>query len=72
MTNFLSRVKSILVRLKVIKHITAQITYRNPSQLLRDKKIIITGGNRGIGLAMAKNLYLKGLKSSYRIVMKIP
>ena len=38
----------------VIKNITADIYYISASNKLLGKKIIITGGGRGLGYAMAK------------------
>ena len=42
------------------QHTTARITYTSPNQVLLNKKIIITGGGRGIGLAMAKKFVSEG------------
>lgn len=42
------------------QHTTARITYTSPNQVLSNKKIIITGGGRGIGLAMAKKFVSEG------------
>ena len=42
------------------QRITANITYTSPDQLLLNKKIIITGGGRGIGFAMAKKFVSEG------------
>ena len=42
------------------QHTTANITYTSPNQVLLNKKIIITGGGRGIGLAMAKKFVSEG------------
>ena len=42
------------------QHTTANITYTSPNQILFNKKIIITGGGRGIGLAMAKKFISEG------------
>lgn len=44
----------------VIKHITADIHYLNPDNKLAGKKIIITGGGRGLGYAMAKRFVSEG------------
>lgn len=38
----------------------ARITYTSPSQKLKGKKIIITGGGRGLGFAMAKKFVEEG------------
>lgn len=42
------------------KYITANISYLQPDARLKDKKIIITGGGRGLGLAMAKRFIEEG------------
>ena len=42
------------------QHTTANITYTSPNQVLSNKKIIITGGGRGIGLAMARKFVSEG------------
>ncbi|MBQ9658671.1 MAG: SDR family oxidoreductase [Clostridia bacterium] len=41
-------------------NITAQIVYTPPTEKLKGKKIIITGGGKGIGLAMAKRFIAEG------------
>lgn len=38
----------------------ANITYLNPSKKLEGKKIIVTGGGRGLGFAMAKRFVAEG------------
>ncbi len=40
----------------------AQISYLQPNNLLAGKKIIITGGGRGLGFAMAKKFVAEGAK----------
>ena len=42
------------------QYITAQISYLAPHQSLAGKKIIITGGGRGLGYAMAKKFISEG------------
>lgn len=42
------------------QYITAQISYLAPHQSLAGKNIIITGGGRGLGLAMAKKFIAEG------------
>ena len=42
------------------KPIVANISYLNPSEKLVGKKIIVTGGGRGLGLAMAKRFAAEG------------
>ena len=44
----------------IVKHITADIHYLLPSNKLAGKKIIITGGGRGLGYAMAKKFIAEG------------
>lgn len=44
----------------VVKHTTADIHYLNPDNKLAGKKIIITGGGRGLGYAMAKKFVSEG------------
>ena len=41
-------------------NISANISYLNPNQRLSGKKIIITGGGRGLGFAMAKKFIDEG------------
>lgn len=38
----------------------AQVVYLNPSEKLKDKRIVITGGGRGLGLAMARRCVAEG------------
>lgn len=38
----------------------AKVTYLNPSEKLKGKKIIVTGGGRGLGYAMAKKFVSEG------------
>lgn len=40
----------------------AKISYLQPNQRLKNKKIIVTGGGRGLGLAMAKRFVDEGAK----------
>lgn len=44
----------------VIKYVTADIHYLSPSEKLKGKKIIVTGGGRGLGYAMAKRFVAEG------------
>lgn len=41
-------------------HTTAQIALKNPSNVLADKRILVTGGSKGIGFAMAKKFVTEG------------
>lgn len=40
--------------------VTTNVTYLQPSEKLKDKNIIITGGGRGLGLSMAKRCVEEG------------
>lgn len=42
------------------KPIYANIHYLAPNEHLKDKKIVITGGGRGLGFAMAKKFVTEG------------
>ncbi len=42
------------------EYVTAKVTCTAPQQLLANKKIIITGGGRGLGFAMAKKFVSEG------------
>lgn len=44
----------------ITKHITADIHYISATDKLKGKRIIITGGGRGLGLAMAKKFMAEG------------
>ena len=44
------------------KPLHANITYLQPNERLRGKRIIVTGGGRGLGLAMAKRFIEEGAK----------
>lgn len=43
-----------------VKYITAQVCYLQPMERLKGKKIVITGGGRGLGYAMAKKFISEG------------
>lgn len=43
-----------------INYMTANVTYLSPNYRLKDKKILITGGARGLGYAMAKKFKSEG------------
>ena len=43
-------------------HTTAQIAMIAPRDLLKDKKVLITGGSKGIGYAMAKKFVAEGAR----------
>ena len=42
------------------KHLSAEISYLQPNSLLKGKKIIITGGGRGLGASMAEKFVKEG------------
>lgn len=56
----IKRIINYLINGIPIKNVIANITYSTPHQLLLGKKIIVTGGGRGIGLAMAKKFIKEG------------
>lgn len=56
----LKRAISYILHGTPIVNITAGITYTNSSEILKGKRIIITGGSRGLGLAMAKKCIEEG------------
>ena len=43
-----------------VKHVTAEISYLQPNDHLKGKKIIITGGGRGLGASMAEKFVKEG------------
>lgn len=43
-------------------HTTAQIAIKSPNNVLTDKRILVTGGSKGIGYAMAKKFVEEGAK----------
>lgn len=45
-----------------MRHISAEISYLQPNGLLRGKKIIITGGGRGLGASIAEKFIKEGAK----------
>lgn len=52
--------KKILTSIIPRKSVYAQICYLEPSNRLKDKKIVITGGGRGLGASMAKKFVAEG------------
>ena len=44
------------------KHVSADISLSYPNERLKDKRIIITGGGRGLGASMAKKFVEEGAK----------
>ena len=53
-------VSRILMHFGFPNKVTATITYNTPNQTLNGKKIIITGGGRGLGSAMAEKFVKEG------------
>lgn len=53
-------ISKLLMYFGFINQVTANITYNSPNQTLVGKKIIITGGGRGLGFAMAKKFKAEG------------
>lgn len=43
-------------------HVSANIHYEQPNERLKDKRIVITGGGRGLGYTMAKKFVAEGAK----------
>lgn len=43
-----------------VKKVTAEISYLRPNDMLKGKKIIITGGGRGLGASMAEKFVKEG------------
>lgn len=50
----------VKVEKKVVNHTTAKVYTLAPNERLKGKKIIITGGGRGLGYAMAKKFVAEG------------
>ena len=60
--NLSSKIKHIISFLLhgETKHTIANISYLQPNNQLKGKKIIVTGGGRGLGFAMAKKFKSEG------------
>lgn len=43
-----------------INYVTVEVKELSPSEQLKDRNIFITGGGRGLGYYMAKNVFHKG------------
>ena len=57
---YIKRALIYILRGQGIKNISASISYLAPNQRLDGKKIIVTGGGRGLGAAMAKKFVFEG------------
>lgn len=54
-------IKYVVHGVPVVNNITtARISYLSPNKRLKDKKILLTGGGRGVGLVMAKKFVSEG------------
>lgn len=60
--NYIKRGLIYIYKGTPIKHTTANITYLSPNERLKNKNIIVTGGGRGLGFAMAKKFKEEGAK----------
>lgn len=56
------KIKNYLLYLLHAKRVTAKIILSTPNKRLAGKKIIVTGGGRGLGLSMAKKFIDEGAK----------
>lgn len=61
-TNYIKRGMQYILNGVPVKYTSASITYLSPHERLKDKRIIITGGGRGLGEAMAKKFVKEGAK----------
>ena len=55
-------IKKVILKLRRPVKVTANISYLNPNSKLKGKRIIVTGGSRGIGKAIAHRLIDEGAK----------
>lgn len=55
-----NKIKRILSLIRPTVNLSAKITYLSPNNRLQGKKIIITGGGRGLGAAMAEKFISEG------------
>ena len=53
-------IKKLILLFVPKKHITAKVYYLSPNEKLKGKKILITGGGRGLGSAMAEKFTKEG------------
>ena len=58
----MSKIKKLIKRIIKgnPKPVFARITCSNPNELLKGRKVVITGGGRGLGCAMAKKFFSEG------------
>lgn len=63
-TNYIKRgIKYIIYGQPLVNNnVIANVTYTSPTNLLFNKRIIVTGGGRGLGFAMAKKFKAEGAK----------
>ena len=57
---YLHRGLKFIIKGTPVKNITADISYLQPNKRLFGKKIIITGGGRGLGASMAAKFVAEG------------
>ena len=57
---YIKRVARYLLKGLPVNHVTANIMTVAPNELLKGRKIIVTGGSRGLGFAMAKKFKDEG------------
>lgn len=53
-------IKALIRKLRPVKVVKAEISLLQPNQRLVGKKILVTGGNRGLGFSMAKKFTEEG------------
>ena len=59
---YLRRTAEFIIHGVPTKHITATVSVTKPSERLAGRRVIITGGGRGLGLAMAKRFVSEGAR----------
>jgi len=57
---YIKRALIFILQGQGVKNISASISYLTPNNRLEGKKIIVTGGGRGLGVAMAKKFVSEG------------
>lgn len=58
--SYLKRIFIYAITGAQVKHVTASISYLSPNERLKEKKILITGWNRGLGYSMARKFIEEG------------